>query len=310
MRFLFKTSVTEASTNFDDRLARLGIITDANINKRNRRINVLSICGPLVGAVVAVASISKLGFTSETAEILGSFFFLNILGIGIGLHRYFTHRSFKTSKVGRCLLGLFGSWSLQGPIARWVADHRRHHRFADQPLDPHSPYWIIDKPTAGIRGLWWSHFQWMLSGYATSETCYASDVLADPITAIMSRYYWWFALSGLALPALAGWIVGGENEAIRSFLWAGCFRVFVLHHLTWSVNSIGHRFGSRVRNASDHSRNNWMLGLLLLGEGFHSYHHKYGAAAVNRPVWADLYGLLLLLLERLGAVWALRRYPD
>lgn len=285
------------------------LVRSSRENIANRLLNALSIASPwalmLVLGWVAGWTVRP---TAETLWIFAAMSVLTILGVGIGLHRYFTHRSFQTWPLVRVLLAIFGTWAMQGDITRWVADHRRHHRFSDQRFDPHSP-WVDDAgPTHNrITGWLHAHIGWMLFGAATRKDRYAADCLADPIVRWFSAWYWPVAVSGLFGPGLIGWALGGEREALLCVFWAGAFRVVLLHQLTWSVNSFGHMFGTRMPGATDQARDNTLLALLLLGEGLHSYHHQFATAAVNRPAWKDPAGWLLLGLRRLGVVWGFRR---
>jgi stearoyl-CoA desaturase (delta-9 desaturase) len=156
----------------------------------------------------------------------------------------------------------------------------------------------------------WSHVLWIIGGRATDERKYARDILSDPITALLSNRYWWFAASGLLLPAVMGYIAGGVQECARCLLWAGFARVALLQQFTWSVNSIGHCLGEILPGAKDQSRNNLVLAILTLGGGLHSYHHKHPAAAVNRPASWDPLGGLILALEKVGLIWRVRKFSD
>ena len=147
----------------------------------------------------------------------------------------------------------------------------------------------------------------MLNGFPSDEVRYASDCLRDTLTRWATKYYWAIALSGLALPAGIGALVGGANEALLCFLWAGCARVCLIHHLTWSVNSFGHMFGPREPGAIDQARNNPILAVGLLGEGLHGFHHLHGTAAVNGSGRGDPTGWVILLLAKLGVLTEVRR---
>jgi stearoyl-CoA desaturase (delta-9 desaturase) len=288
----------------------LGIIGDERFNTLNRRHNAASIFIPLTGTVLAVVSLPWIGFTVLTAMVFCLFFFLTILGIELGLHRYFSHKAFRAGKILHISLALFASWAFQSPIVRWVADHRRHHRLSDQPYDTHSPYWIDGTPTGGIKGFYWAHFLWMLRGKASDEKRYAVDILADPVTSAMSRRYWLYAYSGILLPALIGYVADDVVESVRCLLWAGFVRVSLLQQFTWSVNSIGHSFGEILPGSNDRARNNVTLAVLTFGGGLHSYHHKFPAASVNRPQRWDLIGGIVVALEKTGLILEARKYPS
>jgi stearoyl-CoA desaturase (delta-9 desaturase) len=229
------------------------------------------------------------------------------LGLGVGFHRHYTHHAFKTSATGKIVLGVLGTWSLQGSINSWVADHRRHHRFADQQFDPHSP-WADDQGliTSRFAGWWHAHVGWKFSCAVSDEQRYVPDLVKDPVAVFLTRYYWPIAISGLLLPGVFGWFYGGWEECTTCILWAGCFRAMVLQQFEGIANSLTHLFGSKVEGSKDESRNNILITFVLLGEGLHSYHHQHATAAVNQPSKFDAFGHLLLLSERLGLVWELR----
>jgi len=289
---------------------RVGILTERGPVLGNRILNAVSIFVPLAGTAAGLALWGAWAPSASTLWIFALFFSAEAVGIGIGLHRYFTHRAFDTSPLLRAILAVFGSWAMQGPIDRWVADHRRHHRFTDKPSDPHSPYWVDGRPVATrVGGLWHAHFGWMLSGFVSDPERYASDIRRDPIALWCSRRYWWLCASSLLAPAALGWAVGGGSEALRCLLWAGCFRVSLLHQITWAVNSFGHTYGSKVPGGVGEGRDNLLLAILLFGEGLHAYHHRHPAAALNRPAHLDLNGQILRLMARLGLVWGLKTAP-
>lgn len=288
-------------------LDALGICDDLGRVKASRRLSAISITVPIFGSLGAVAYGMADGYSTSAWVVAGGSFFLTALGIGVGLHRHFTHGAFKTSNVIRGVLAVFGGWALQGPIDRWVADHRRHHRFTDEPYDPHSPYWDGNrKIESRLAGLIHAHIGWMLTGLVSDEERYAPDIRACKITAWCSSHYWLLAATSLLLPSAIGYLV--EGEVLSYFLLAGCARVALLHQITWSVNSFGHMSGSKVTGSNDESRDNLVLAVLLLGEGLHSFHHRYPSAAVNRPLWLDFGGGAITFMERLGIVWGVKRW--
>jgi stearoyl-CoA desaturase (delta-9 desaturase) len=288
---------------------RFGIIVDPKQVRANRTLNIVSIVLPLMGTLAVIPHAILYGFSEFSLRLFALTFVLTAIGIGIGLHRYFVHNAFRTGPFLRWVLGILGSSAMQGPIDRWVADHRRHHRFSDQNYDPHSPYWAEDKPIRGtLAGLIHAHIGWMITGLVSDKHRYAVDIVRDPISSWCSRNYWFLCAGSLLLPALAGFLVGGPREAYSCFLLAGCARVSALHNITWSVNSFGHMYGWKVEGHKDESRDSVTLALLLMGEGLHSYHHLHPDAAINEPWWLDLNGMIISGFEKLGLVQDVVRY--
>jgi stearoyl-CoA desaturase (Delta-9 desaturase) len=246
--------------------------------------------------------------SSISLWLTGIILFLASAGLGIGFHRHYTHHAFKTSKAGKMLLGVLGTWSMQGSIISWVADHRRHHRFADQQFDPHSPWaddnGLINNPFAGWLH---AHVGWKFTGAVSDEKRYVPDLLKDPVAVFLTRYYWPVAISGYLLPGALGWLYGGWPESATCLLWAGCLRAMVLQQFEGIANSLTHLFGSKDAGSQDESRDNLWITFILLGEGLHSYHHQNATVAVNHPSKFDVFGHLIVLCERLGLVWDLRK---
>lgn len=288
-------------------LAQAGIITTGRAMSANRVLNAVSILLPFSGSLWILVDWPRMAPTATTGLVFAVFFVLQVLGIGIGLHRYFTHRAFETTPWLRAVLGVLGSSAFQGPIDRWVADHRRHHRYADGPLDPHSPHWMNgQRPRWKWLGLVNAHVFWLFYCPLTDPDRYAADIRRDPISSWCSRHYAALAGASLAAPAAVGFVAGGAHEAMLCLVWAGCLRVTLLHHITWSINSIGHSFGRQVPDCPDESRDIGLFSLLLFGEGYHSYHHAHPHVAVNEPAHLDVGGFILRGLRRVGWVWNLR----
>lgn len=296
------------AANKDDAFRRAGIDLDARAARRNRILNAFSITIPIVGAAAAVAFIPTYPPTLTTVAVFVVFFLINGLGITLGLHRYFTHQAFETRPAFAAVLAVAGSWAFQGSIKRWVADHRRHHRFTDRQFDPHSPH--CDENGAKLprwRGMLHAHLLWMVAGLRSCEKRYASDITNNAVANWCSNHYWLVAATGILLPWFGGYIIGGPREAIACALWAGFVRVALLHQITWCVNSLGHTVGEREDGATDEARNNPLLAILILGEGLHGFHHRYPNAAIKRPLRFDLTGALIILLEKTGIVWNVKR---
>ncbi|WP_342348875.1 fatty acid desaturase [uncultured Nitrospira sp.] len=291
-------------------LSDVGIMTDSKAMRHNAMVNGASIGIPLVGTLVGLLSSGFSAPTSTTVFLFLVFFLFNLIGVSVGLHRYFSHHAFETSPLVRWLLGIWGTWAMQGPIDRWVADHRRHHRFSDQPLDIHSPYWSRqEKITSGFMRFAHAHVLWMFVEWPTDTRLYAKDIISDPISRGCSRWYWPICATSLVVPAMIGYGMGGSDEAVRAFFWAGCLRISLMQQLTWTVNSLGHMFGGKTEGSRDESRNmHWGVTLVFLGEGLHSYHHAHQRTAVNQPASLDLAGSLITFLETIHVVWKVQRF--
>ena len=204
------------------------------------------------------------------------------LGVTVGFHRLFTHRSFKTSAAVRGTLAVLGSAAIEGPVISWVADHRKHHAFADLPGDPHSPH--VDHGVGlrgSLRGLLHAHIGWLfVHDQRGARDRYAPDLLRDPVLRFVQRTFPLWALGGLAAAFALGYAFGGSVEAgLTGLLWGGGVRLFVLHHVTYSINSICHVFGRRRFATGDESRNVFWLSVFSFGESWHNNHHAFPTSA-------------------------------
>jgi stearoyl-CoA desaturase (delta-9 desaturase) len=213
--------------------------------------------------------------------VLAVCYSLTGLGVTAGFHRLFTHRSFKTGSALRFLLGALGSAAIEGPLIEWVANHRKHHQFSDEAEDPHSPHHHGSGMRGAMRGLFHAHAGWILGGgaLATPER-YAKDLLADPVARFVDRTFLVWLLAGLALPFGMGFLLTGTlSGSLTALLWGGAVRIFLLHHATFSVNSLCHYFGRHPHQTGDQSRNLAWLSLPTLGEAWHNNHHAFPARA-------------------------------
>ena len=245
------------------------------------------------------------GLTGLDIGLAVFFYFFTVAGITVGYHRYFTHRAFKANRQLRVTLAIMGSMALQGPVITWVADHRRHHAFADKEGDPHSPWLFGTTPAAVARGFWHSHFGWMVHHDLTNPARFAPDLLADSAIARVDRQFpAWTALSLIAPAVLGGVLSWSWWGALTAFFWAGLVRVGVLQHVTWSVNSICHIIGDRPWTHRDRSTNFWPLAIATMGESWHNLHHADPTCArhgVERGQ-IDMSARVIAVFERLG--WA------
>ena len=231
------------------------------------------------------------------------------LGVTVGFHRHLTHRAFKAKRQLRVTLAIMGSMALQGPVITWVADHRRHHAFADKEGDPHSPWLFGTTPAAVARGFWHSHFGWMVHHDLTNPARFAPDLLADSDIARVDRQFpAWTALSLLAPAVLGGVLSWSWWGALTAFFWAGLVRVGVLQHVTWSVNSICHMIGTRPWTVRDRSTNFWPLAIATMGESWHNLHHADPTCArhgVGRGQ-LDMSARIIWILEKSGWAYEVR----
>jgi stearoyl-CoA desaturase (Delta-9 desaturase) len=230
------------------------------------------------------------------------------LGVTVGFHRLFTHRAFATKRWLRGLFAIAGSVAIEGPVISWVADHRKHHAFADQPGDPHSPH--VDHGVGlrgALRGLAHAHMGWLfLHTQRGARKRYAPDLLADPVVRWVDRTFVVWALGGMAAAFGLGWLIGGTfTAALTGLLWGGAVRLLVLHHVTYSINSLCHFFGRKRFDTGDESRNLAWLSILSFGEAWHNNHHAFPTSAAHGLRWweLDVSSLVIRGLERVGLAW-------
>jgi stearoyl-CoA desaturase (delta-9 desaturase) len=235
--------------------------------------------------------------------------------VTVGFHRHLTHRSFSTHRPVRGLLAILGSAAIEGPVISWVADHRKHHAFSDQDGDPHSPHVGHEGGWRGAaRGLAHAHLGWLFVHDGRARRArYAPDLERDPVVAWVDRTFLVWALGGLALPFGLGWLIGGSlHSALTGLLWGGGVRVLVLHHVTYSINSLCHFFGRRRFHSDDESRNLMWLAPLSLGESWHNNHHAFPTSAAhgwNRKE-VDISAFVIRGLEKAGLAWDVVRISD
>ncbi|HEY7631092.1 MAG TPA: acyl-CoA desaturase [Thermoleophilaceae bacterium] len=272
----------------------------------------------IITAVVTVAPILALGFVAwqlwEQALHWGDLvifvllYMLFGLGVTVGFHRLFTHRSFKTSPTIRFIFAVLGSAAIEGPVISWVADHRKHHAFSDKEGDPHSPHVGHGHGIRGaLTGLAHAHVGWLfIHSHRGLKKRYAPDLMADPVVSFVDRTFVAWALLGLGLSFALGVAIGHTLKAgLTGLLWGGAVRMLVLHHVTYSINSLCHFFGSRRFNTDDESRNLMWLAPFSLGEAWHNNHHAFPTSAAHgmRRFELDVSALVIRGLERLGLAW-------
>jgi stearoyl-CoA desaturase (delta-9 desaturase) len=239
---------------------------------------------PLIATVYAVYRLWNFAISWSDVALLVSMYILTALGVTIGFHRMLTHRSFNPHPIVKFILLVLGSMALEGAAIEWTATHIKHHAQADREGDPHSP----------VEGFFHSHIGWLFKDRQADPKAYCRHLEQDRIVMFVSRtFFIWVALSLLIPFALGGW---------TGLLWGGLVRIFLAHHVTWSVNSVCHTFGKREFETNDQSRNEWVIGLLALGEGWHNNHHAFPRSAFHGLHWwqFDASGYVIWMLERFG----------
>jgi stearoyl-CoA desaturase (delta-9 desaturase) len=234
------------------------------------------------------------------------------IGVTVGFHRHLTHRSFETSRPVRALLAILGSAAIEGPVISWVADHRKHHTYSDEEGDPHSPHVGHAGGLRGtLQGLFHAHVGWLfLHTQRGSKERFAPDLMRDPVIRYVDRTFVLWVAAGLLLPFGLGFAIGGTlSAALTGLLWGGAVRMFVLHHLTYSINSLCHVFGRRPFATGDESRNLAWLAPFTFGEAWHNNHHAFPTSAIHGlgRLQFDPSALVIRALERAGLVWNVSR---
>ncbi|WP_445942203.1 acyl-CoA desaturase [Pseudonocardia sp. T1-2H] len=260
---------------------------------------------PPLALVAAVPLTWGWGLGWVDVGLFVGFYVVSGLGVTVGLHRYFTHGSFKASRPLRIALAVAGSMSLQGSVVSWVADHRRHHAFSDKEGDPHSPWLFGTGPLALVRGFWHAHMGWLLERDKTNAERFAPDLLADRDIVRVDDSFMWIAIASIVTPGVIGGLATWSWQgALTAFLWAGLVRVALLHHVTWCINSVCHIWGDRPFAARDRSANVWWLAVLSFGESWHNLHHADPTCARHgvKRGQVDISARVIWFFERFG--WA------
>ena len=264
---------------------------------------------PVVALAVAVALTWGWGLSLLDVVIATIAYFGTGLGVTVGFHRHFTHKSFKAVRPLKVALAITGSLAFQGSIVSWVADHRRHHAFSDKEGDPHSPWLFGTGPAALVRGFWHAHMGWLFDRDKTNARRFAPDLLADRDVAAVDRQFVLLTAVSLGVPALLGGLLSWSWwGALTAFLWGGLVRVGLLHHVTWSINSICHMAGRRPFGTRDRSANVWWLAVLSFGESWHNLHHADPTCARHgvKRGQIDMSARIIWLFEKFGWVHAVR----
>jgi stearoyl-CoA desaturase (Delta-9 desaturase) len=256
-----------------------------------------------VAAAVPVAWGGWLGWTD--LAIMAGMYWLTGHGITVGFHRLFTHKSYKPNRAVKVFWAIAGSMAIQGPVIRWVADHRKHHKFSDRDGDPHSPWRYGTDLKALTKGFWYAHMMWLFNPEQTPQRKYAPDLMKDPdLVRISKQFPMWVAVSLLLPAVLGGLLTMSWQGAVTAFFWGSLVRVSLLHHVTWSVNSICHTIGERPFLSRDKSANVWWLAIPSMGESWHNLHHADPTAARHGVLKGqiDTSARVIWFMEKVGWV--------
>jgi stearoyl-CoA desaturase (delta-9 desaturase) len=262
-------------------------------NRLERAFLIVLVVAPLAGTIFAIWLLWQRLVNWGDIGILTVMYFFTALGITIGYHRMLTHRSFEANPVVRFFFLMLGSMAVEGPALDWASIHIKHHANTDEDDDPHSP----------LHGFFHAHMGWFINVYHAEPAIYGKWLLKDRMVMFMSNTFFAWAALGFVIP----YLIGGW----QGVLWGGLVRVFLTHHVTWSVNSVCHTFGQRMFETDDQSKNHWLVGLLAFGEGWHNNHHAFPRSAFHGMRWwqFDLSAYIIRLLEWTGLVWNVCRIP-
>jgi stearoyl-CoA desaturase (delta-9 desaturase) len=274
------------------------------MSRAHRYTNLGGVFLPLIAILVAIVQLWNTWVDWIDIGLLLGFYAVTALGITIGYHRMLTHRALQGRKPVEYLFAVAGSMAVQGSVITWVADHRKHHAFTDLEGDPHSPHVGEGQ---GWRGFVHAHVGWMFTEHGrAARRKYAGDLLDDRGMVAIDRAFPWLTLATVALPAVFGFVLHGftATGALQGLIWGAGVRIFLLHHVTWSINSICHMFGTQRFDIDDESRNVFWLALPSLGEAWHHNHHAFPRSAEHGLKWyeVDVSGLVIRGLEKLRLV--------
>lgn len=271
---------------------------------------------PILAMISVIAMTWQYGFMGWMyVGMLFGGWYLTGLGITVGYHRLLTHQSFECSRPVRLFWAMLGALAVEGSPVKWCATHRKHHQFSDHHGDPHSPHLHDGGAINAIKGFMHAHFSWLITGHWSDADTqkYGKDLLKDPILNWIDRNYVWVVVASLMTPAvIAGLVTMSLQGALLGLIWGGFARVGFTHHMTWSINSICHIFGSVDYKSSDDSRNNLVFGVLSHGEGWHNNHHAFPTSARHGLKWwqFDLSWMIICAMKYTGLAWKVRLPSD
>jgi stearoyl-CoA desaturase (delta-9 desaturase) len=272
-------------------------------------LNFVVIVAPFIGLIYTMYLTWGWGVGWLELTTLAITYALTGFGITVGFHRLFTHRSFETNIVAKAIWGILGSAAAQGTIFDWVACHRKHHQHSDHDEDPHSPHHHGGGVKGLLLGFAHAHLVWVFRKEPIDYKRYVKDLMQSPTLRIVNNLFLVWVLLGLVLPALAvGLITMSWKGALLGFLWGGPVRMFLVHHVTWCVNSVCHMWGQQPYKNIDESRNNAIFGVLAMGEGWHNNHHAFPTSARHGLRWwqFDSSYTLIQLMQAVGLAWKIK----
>jgi stearoyl-CoA desaturase (delta-9 desaturase) len=268
---------------------------------------------PLLGLAAALSFLWGWGFCWTDLGLLLGMYLLTALGVTVGFHRLITHRSFETYEWVRFFLAAVGAMAVQGSMIQWVALHRRHHQHSDTPDDPHTPHHSGRGVLGVLRGAWHAHIGWLFDAVPADLDEYVKDLQKSRTLRVADALWPVWIVLGLVIPGLIEGLVKGNWLGVwTGLIWGGLVRMLLVHHVTWSVNSACHLWGSQPYTSADESRNNVVFGILALGEGWHNAHHAFPTSARHGLRWwqIDLSYYLIRLMSWLGLAWKVRVPSD
>ena len=274
-----------------------------------RITNLVGVVLPFLGVIAAGYLLWGTGFSWLPLGLLVGMYVLTVLGITVGFHRLYTHRSFETNALVQAILGALGSMSVEGSLLKWVAQHRQHHQESDRLDDPHSPHLHGHGFVGMLRGLWYAHMGWFFRADSPNLISYVPDLMKNDVARRISCLFPVWVVLGLLIPTVIGWVVTGTGMgALLGFIWGGLVRIFFVHHVTWSINSVCHLWGRQPYQSGDQSKNNFVFGVLAFGEGWHNNHHAFPTSAKHGLEWwqIDMSYFVIRLLAIVGLAWNIK----
>jgi stearoyl-CoA desaturase (Delta-9 desaturase) len=283
--------------------------TPLRISLGTRLVTLAAVIVPLLGLAAAVGLLWGWGFRWVDLGLLLGMYVLTALGITVGFHRLFVHRSFETFTWVKFILAVLGSMAVQASLLSWVAHHRAHHQHSDTPEDPHTPHHSGKGVLGWLKGFWQAHIGWAFDPDRPGLSHYVKDLQRSPTLRVASALFPLWVVLGLAIPAvLGGLLTGTWTGVLTGLIWGGLARVFLVHHVTWSVNSVCHLWGLRPYKSGDQSRDNVVFGILAMGEGWHQGHHTFPTSARHGLSWwkIDVSYYVIRALALIGLAWGVR----